>query len=208
MKRNLITLAIIATLAASAYAEKPGNSGGGNGGCGVGQTTNGCGGATPIVNHGGAGGAGVGVGVGIGIAGATASSESQSDATAIAAQHQSAQAISGGNKLTNEGNNAAQSTKVIIQGDTVESNTPPVMAGVLPSVPTSCRLYLFGGGSTRDGAASGTLPIGNDQTCLSGAKLNFMQRVGGFTQAEMQAVACEVEGMEKLDTCKNLRAGN
>jgi hypothetical protein len=111
-------------------------------------------------------------------------------------------AISGGNKLINEGNNAAQRTRVIIGGDVTESNTPPVVAGVLPSVPTTCRLYLFGGGSTRDGAGSGTFPIGNDQTCLSIAMLNLMERAGGFTQAEKQTVVCKVEGMAALPTCK------
>ena len=77
---------------------------------------------------------------------------------------------------------------------------------LLPSVPTSCRLYLFGGGSTRDGAGSGTFPIGNDQTCLSIAKINLMERIGGFTQAEKQVVACKVEGMGELQTCKALAA--
>lgn len=119
-------------------------------------------------------------------------------------QHQAAVSSSGGNKLTNEGNNAAQVTNVSIGGDVTESNTPPVMPGVLPSVPTSCRLYLFGGGSTRDGAGSGTFPIGNDQTCLSIAKINLMERIGGFTQAEKQVVACKVEGMSELETCKAL----
>lgn len=113
-------------------------------------------------------------------------------------------AVTGGNKLTNEGNNSAQRTNVTIGGDVTESNTPPVVAGVLPSVPTSCRLYLFGGGSTRDGAGSGTFPIGNDQTCLSIAMLNLMERAGGFTQAEKQVVVCKVEGMAALPTCKSV----
>ena len=121
-------------------------------------------------------------------------------------QGQSQTAISGGNKLTNEGNNSRQTTNVNIAGDVTESSTPPVVPGVLPSVPTSCRLYLFGGGSTRDGAGSGTFPIGNDQTCLSIAKINLMERIGGFTQAEKQVVACKVEGMDDLPTCKALAA--
>lgn len=108
-------------------------------------------------------------------------------------QHQNAKAISGGN---------TQAVNV----EASESNTPPVIAGALPSVPTTCRLYLFGGGSTRDGAGSGTFPIGNDRTCLSIAKLNMMDRTGGFSQAEKQTVVCEVEGMDVLNTCKNLGA--
>lgn len=90
---------------------------------------------------------------------------------------------------------------VTVDGD--DSNTPPVIAGNIPAVPTSCRLYMFGGGSTRDGAGSGTIPLGNDQTCLSIAKLNLMDRVGGFTQAEKQAVVCKVEGMSELATCRS-----
>lgn len=119
-------------------------------------------------------------------------------------QGQQQSAISGGNTMTNKGNNAAQTTLVSVGGDVVESNTPPVVPGALPSVPTSCRTYLFGGVSTRDGAGSGTFPIGNDQTCLSIAGLNLMERIGGFTQAEKQAIACKVEGMSELPTCKAL----
>lgn len=128
----------------------------------------------------------------------------RNDVSNAQGQAQQAKSSSGGNTLSNAGNNAAQSTStnVTVQGDVTESNTPPVVAGVLPSVPTSCRLYLFGGGSTRDGAGSGTFPIGNDQTCLSIAKLNLMERAGGFTQAEKQAVVCKVEGMAELGTCK------
>ena len=73
-------------------------------------------------------------------------------------------------------------------------------------MPTSCRLYLFGGVTSKDGAGSGTLPIGNDQTCLSIAGLNLMERAGGFTQTEKQMVACKVEGMAELETCKKLGA--
>lgn len=182
-----LTFAILALmLAVSAHATKPGNNGEGNGGCGVGQTTNGCGGSTaPVYN----GGTGKGVAEG-------------GDASASVNTQQTQVAITGGNKQSVKGGD----TSITIGGDVTESNTPPVVAGILPSVPTSCRLYLFGGGSTRDGAGSGTFPIGNDQTCLSIASLNLMERVGGFSQAEKQAVACKIEGMSDLQTCKNLGA--
>lgn len=103
---------------------------------------------------------------------------------------------------SSESRGNSTNTQVTVQGDTVESNTPPVVPGVLPSVPTSCRLYLFGGASTRDGAGSGTIPIGNDQTCLSIAGLNLMERAGGFTQKEKQAIVCKVEGISDTPTCK------
>jgi hypothetical protein len=59
MKKSLMTVAIFAALSSvSAFATQPGNNGGGIGGCGVGQQTNGCG--TPAGGAGGAGGAGYG----------------------------------------------------------------------------------------------------------------------------------------------------
>jgi len=61
MKRLFVSLALAASLlSTAAYAGQPGNNGGGNGGCGVGQQTNGCGTTTTpgTVNNGGQGGAG------------------------------------------------------------------------------------------------------------------------------------------------------
>lgn len=55
LKKTFLSLAFASLLATTAYAQ-PGNNGGGNGGCGVGQQTNGCGGS--IGGNGGAGGAG------------------------------------------------------------------------------------------------------------------------------------------------------
>jgi hypothetical protein len=129
-----------------------------------------------------------------------------SASAASAASIATALAASSATALAGESTSTATSTSggnsIVVGGDMAESNTPPVVAGVLPSAPTSCRLYLFGGGSTRDGAGSGTFPIGNDQTCLSIASLNLMERAGGFTQAEKQTVVCKVEGMADFPTCK------
>jgi hypothetical protein len=77
MKRALLALAFFSAFAAN--ATPPGNNGGGNGGCGVGQQTNGCGSTTPVAN-GGAGGQG-GTGIGVGIAGASANSASAANAS-------------------------------------------------------------------------------------------------------------------------------
>lgn len=64
----LFGLALAAMVSAS-WAT-PGNNGGGNGGCGVGQQTNGCGGSAPVTNAPVAnGGTGIGLGVGQGGAG-------------------------------------------------------------------------------------------------------------------------------------------
>lgn len=69
IRHTLIAVAVLATMNV-AYATQPGNNGGGNGGCGVGQQTNGCGGqggTGGAGGDGGKGGTGVGVGIGIGI---------------------------------------------------------------------------------------------------------------------------------------------
>lgn len=134
-------------------------------------------------NKGGEGGDG-GAGVGVGVAAAVATTEVKT------VQGQTSTSVANPN--------------VTITGDTTASNTPPVIGANIPAVPTSCRLYLFGGGATRDGAASGSIPLANDETCLSIAKLNLMERAGGFTQAEKQIVVCKVEGMAELDTCQKL----
>lgn len=175
MKKVLISLAVLCAFSAHAS------------GFGIGNTTN-DNRDYSTTNKGGAGGEG---GTGFGIAGAVSGSASES--TAIGG---SAHSISGGNLF--------QGGDVSVTNAAQESNTPPVIAGNIPAVPTSCRLYLFGGGATRDGAASGSIPLGNDETCLSIAKLNLMERAGGFTQSEKQAVACKVEGMAELKTCQAL----
>ena len=92
MKRIFLAAALCASL--SAMATQPGNNGGGNGGCGVGQQTNGCGGSTTPGNggaggaggHGGAGGAG-----GSAAAIAAAQARAEARASAIAAQQQAQQ---------------------------------------------------------------------------------------------------------------------
>lgn len=62
--RGFIVAALMAGISSLAWATQPGNNGGGNGGCGTGQQTNGC---TAEGGQGGAGGAGVGVGIGVGV---------------------------------------------------------------------------------------------------------------------------------------------
>lgn len=42
MLKTIVAGAIVALISTPAFATNPGNNGGGNGGCGVGQTTNGC----------------------------------------------------------------------------------------------------------------------------------------------------------------------
>ena len=52
MKKFLIAFSILFTVTVYAGNDKPsvtGNDGGGNGGCGVGQLTNGCGGSVQVI---------------------------------------------------------------------------------------------------------------------------------------------------------------
>lgn len=155
------------------------------------------------------------------IAGAASVAEAKANAAAIAAQTQSQQQGQAQGQVANGGdanvkgsgnsanNNKSQasgnSTAVTVGGTVVERSAPAVFAGNIPSVPTSCRLYMFGGGTNVNGAVSGSIPLGNDQTCLSIAKINLMERVGGFSDAEKQGVICKIEGMEELATCKKLK---
>jgi len=160
---------------------------------------------------GGTGGAG---GDASAISGAASAAEAKANAAAIAAQEQQqkqqqgqaqgqvanatggdAKSVSGGNKISND---------IKVSGD--ERNAPPVIAGNIPAVPTSCRLYLFGGGTNVNGAVSGTFPIGNDQTCLSVTALNVMIRAnqiipGTFAMRSLQIVACKIETMEDVPEC-------
>lgn len=85
MKKMIFAALVAAFTAMAAHATQPGNNGGGNGGCGVGQQTNGCGSTGGAGGNGGAGGqggTGVGVGVGVGVAAA------QANAAALAQQQQ------------------------------------------------------------------------------------------------------------------------
>lgn len=228
MKRILILAAFV--LSSPLAIANPGNNGGGNGGCGVGQQTNGCGASSsPVTNtanggkggsataYGGKGGAG-GHGGNVAGSGNSHNANTNVNANRVAnvnrstnkqGQSQSSRndnrsgAVAG---AYNEGNNAAQSssTSVSIGGDTYERSAPAIFGAEIPSVPTSCRLYLFGGGSNVNGAVTGSIPLGNDQTCLSIAAVNLMERVGGFSQVEKQKVVCKVEGLEGLPTCKAL----
>lgn len=108
MKKTFLAIAI-ASLVSAAYATPPGNNGGGNGGCGVGQQTNGCstGGAGGAGGQGGAGGTGVGVGVGIGIAGAAAGASASSDV-----KNTVNNAVVNSNSVRNETNNDVRNSNV------------------------------------------------------------------------------------------------
>lgn len=135
-----VTFAILALmLAFSAHATKPGNNGGGNGGCGAGQTTNGCapssGDNTAV---GGDGGTGIGIGIGIG-QGGKASAEA---------------------RVRSE-----QSTSVTVEGD---SYRLPVSSALAPMIhnTANCAIGVSGGLQAATWGISGGSAYESD-TCVT-----------------------------------------
>ena len=133
MKTSLVIFAALA-LAGAAHATQPGNNGNGQGGCGQGQTTNGC----PGGSTGGAGGAGgnaTSVSGAAAIAGAAAgaavvgsgNSASNSNATGGAGgiASSAAQGGAGGSSRADGGQAQAVGT-VTVNGDTYEAARTPV----------------------------------------------------------------------------------
>lgn len=113
MKTSLVILAALA-LAGAAHATQPGNNGNGQGGCGVGQQTNGCG---STGGAGGAGGSATSVSGAAAIAGAAAG--------AVSAASSTAQGGAGGSSRADGGQAQAVGT-VTVNGDTYEAARIPV----------------------------------------------------------------------------------
>jgi len=154
MKRILFAVALCISL--SAMATQPGNNGGGNGGCGVGQQTNGCGGTTPgNGGQGGAGGAGGAGGSAAAIAAAQARAEAR--ATAIAAQQQAqSQTSRNTNRNTNTVKSNVTTGSVNVNVSLPAGATPDKAAAPLETTAT-----------TKEAPAaqkSDTLVVDNDNT--------------------------------------------
>lgn len=106
------------------------------------------------------------------------------------------------------GQGSGNSTSVQVDAPLIPK--PAANTAYAPDVPTvakSCRLFIGGGGTSRDGSASGLIPIGNDGTCLAVTSSQIMIEVnrafpGAFAQAEVKSVVCKIEGMEELPSCK------
>lgn len=200
MKLKFVVAALIAVMGTSAYATPP-HSNNGNG-----QTTN------NNTAHGGAGvgtGVGVGVGVGLGQGGKGGNADVRNHNRNTNAQGQMQGQLQG--QIQGQRMEGSNNSTVAVSGDTFtyEEAASSVFAAPIPTVATSCRLYLFAGGTNVSGAVSGTLPLGNDQTCLSGNNMNNMMRInkiapGTFSNDDIVGQACKVEGMDKTKTCKEL----
>lgn len=89
-------------------------------------------------------------------------------------------------------------------------------APAIPTVATSCRLYISLGGAgsstSTTASASGGIPIGNDETCLIGNALRYMSAVNQedkaqgrkptFTAEDFRQRVCKLEGMDSMSGCK------
>lgn len=108
------------------------------------------------------------------------------------------------------GNGAGNTTEINVAAPVIPKPAAnSAYVGDLPQLPQgSCRLFIGGGGTTRDGSATGMLPIGNDQTCLSTRSLEVMKQINAqvgqsvFGKDDFMFVACQIEGMDKLAACK------
>lgn len=89
---------------------------------------------------------------------------------------------------------------------TFERSVPSAMAPGASVPSKSCRLTIGLGGSGSAASGSGGFPIGNDQTCLSGVAIEFLDalRTRGINvdQADYTRAACKVEGMADTSPCK------
>ena len=218
MKTSLVILAALA-LAGAAHATQPGNNGNGQGGCGQGQTTNGCpGGSTG--GAGGAGGSATSVSGAAAIAGAAAGAVSGSQSAVVGSGNSTATGGAGGagGSSRADGGQASAVGSVTVNGDTYQApaQAATAYAPSIPQVATSCRLYISLGGAGSNTATtasvSGGIPIGNDQTCLVGNQLRVMTAINDadktagrpatFSPADFRAAACSLEGMSEMSGCK------
>lgn len=225
MKKLLLAFALVSAASLS-FATQPGNNGNGNGGCGNGQQTNGCtaGSTTNPTNTASAAAQAGAVGIGVGLGGSGGAGGKGGDAKAYGGDGGSAAVLGSGNSsVKNEnansvtgyggsatGNGAGNTTSINVAAPVIPKPAAnSAYVGDLPQIPQgSCRLFIGGGGTTRDGSATGMLPIGNDQTCLSTRALEVMKQINAtvgqtvFGKADMLDVACQIEGMDKLAACK------
>lgn len=83
-------------------------------------------------------------------------------------QQQQAVSNSGGNRLTNEGNNAAQTTKVTVEGDTYEAAKIPVATAYAPMVnnTANCAIGVSGGIQAATWGISGGSAF-ESETCVT-----------------------------------------
>lgn len=181
-KHIIITIAILTALAATpAFATKPGNNGGGNGGCGVGQQTNGCSGTTtPPASNGGQGGAG-----GNGGAGGQGGTGGQGGAGGIG---QGGTGGAGGSVL-GSGNSSNRN-------DNTNTNAQGQAQGQLQGqLQGQAQGQVANGGSARSNSGGNTLSNGSSSSSgASSTSSSGGNTLTGGTQSATQANAVTVNG--------------
>lgn len=215
MKRLII---LSAMLAFNAYAgnDVPGNCGqgsgsgnactgsGGSSSIGVGVGIGGAGGNASA--YGGKGGEGGSAAV-VGSGNSTVRNESSNSNLGVNEQGQKQSQSASGYGGTSYGQGSGNSTSVNFEGSTYKEAAQTAYAPTPQGPRTSCRLFVGLGGSGRDGSLSGGIPISNDQTCMSGAQIEFMNTVNKiqantFTVGDYLIAVCAAEGMDKMSACQ------
>lgn len=236
-----VALAIITVTTAwsgHAFATQPGNNGNGNGGCGNGQQTNGCGttstgGGTTTVTANPTASASAGAlagaaaiststgGTGYGGAGGQGGSGGKGgdggNAAAVQGQHQS-NTSANTNSVTGyggsaQGNGAGNTTSLTFGGSTFQEAAQGVPLATPPATPKTCRIFIAGSGSNRDGTGGGIVPLWKDNECLAVTKVQVMAETNAAARAmgarapfgvdSLLAGACQVDGMrDEIPACK------
>jgi hypothetical protein len=231
VKHIFVIAALTASLSAFAGNDVPGNCGNGSGSGNACLPSGGHGGNGGNGGNGGAGGSGGSV---IGSGNSANSNQQVQNQGQFQGQGQSQSVANSGNSSATGGqsnaaggaggyanggnggaasanaaggNGAGNQTSVSVAGATYEAAASTAYAPNSGAPRTSCRIFVGLGGASVNGSLSGGLPIGNDQTCLSGAQIEFMNNVnkvapGTFGGADYLIAACAVEGMDKMAACK------
>lgn len=196
MKKSF-AFAIIALASSMAMATNQGSNGQGNGGGGGGGGGGGSGVAVAAVNN------QVGITSTVGL---TASLGVRGGDVVNSASGGSATGLGGsvGNVGASVGAGAGSGSATLVNNYRPAAATAYAPAGSAPR--TSCRLYIGLGGGNVNGSGSGGIPIGNDQTCLTGTGIDTMDQINAkfgetFGRDDYLTVACKVEGMSATKVC-------
>lgn len=140
-------------------------------------------------------------GIDIKDSGNSTNSNSAFGGTASAQGGFAASQAAGGNGGNSAGGSSTNNNNVLFE------RSAPSVSSQAPVYVRNCRIGIGGGGSNANGSFTAAIPLGNDMTCLVGAKLEAMiqtnlQRAGTFTPETFVQVACDIEGMDTLPECK------
>jgi hypothetical protein len=191
-----------AAIALPTLASAQGNNGGGNGGCGVGQTTNGCGGTT---NNGGTGGAG-----GHGGNAAAIAAQSQGQAQGQVQGQAQGQGQRQTSRNTNANTNSNSNGQSLVNTNSPSSNSGGNTVNVggdnwnIPAIAATatapgfalgnCGWAVSGGFQAFIAGASGG-GAGVYEVCLKMQASEHFRKTGQLTQAKM--VECQSADLRK-----------